>query len=74
MRTLIKNNDEMEKIIINKDQHKYHIEVAPTTEEKLIKLHNYLENNNIKKKEQLLMECAVTDQLESICSNTDLKK
>ena len=49
MRTLIKNNDEMEKIIINKDQHKYHIEVAPTTEEKLIKLHNYLENNNIKK-------------------------
>ena len=49
MRTLIKNNDEMEKIIINKDQHKYHIEVAPTTEEKLIKLHNYLENSNIKK-------------------------
>ena len=25
MRTLIKNNDEMEKIIINKDQHKYHL-------------------------------------------------
>ena len=44
MRTLIK-----EKIIINKAQHLYHIEVAPTTEEKLIKLHNYLENNNIKK-------------------------
>lgn len=50
MRTLIKNNDgTLEKIIINKSQHLHHIEVAPTTEEKLIKLHNYLKNNNIKK-------------------------
>ena len=44
MRTLI--ND---KIIINKNQSKHHIEVATTTEGKLIKLHNYLENNDIKK-------------------------
>ncbi|WP_299525672.1 SAM-dependent methyltransferase [uncultured Methanobrevibacter sp.] len=50
MRTLIKNDDgNLEKIIINKNQHLHHIEVAPTTEEKLIKLHNYLENNNVKK-------------------------
>ena len=49
MRTLIKNEAELEKIIINKNQHQHHIEVAPTTEEKLIKLHNYLENSNIKK-------------------------
>ncbi len=44
MRTLIN-----EKIIINKEQSKHHIEVAPTTESKLVKLHNYLKNNNIKK-------------------------
>ena len=44
IRTLI--ND---KIIINKYQSKHHIEVATTTEGKLIKLHNYLKNNNIKK-------------------------
>ena len=44
MRTLIN-----EKIIINKQQSKHHIEVATTTESKLIKLHNYLNNNNIKK-------------------------
>ncbi|MBR0270773.1 MAG: 50S ribosomal protein L11 methyltransferase [Methanobrevibacter sp.] len=44
MRTLI--ND---KIIINKNQSKHHIEVATTTEGKLIKLHNYLRNNEIKK-------------------------
>ena len=49
MRTLIKNEAELEKIIINKNQHQHHIEVAPTTEEKLIKLHNYLKNSNIKK-------------------------
>lgn len=44
MRTLIN-----EKIIINKKQSQHHIEVATTTETKLIKLHNYLKNNNIKK-------------------------
>ena len=44
MRTLIN-----EKIIINKEQHKHHIEVATTTESKLIKLHNYIKNNKIKK-------------------------
>lgn len=37
------------KIIINKKQSEHHIEVATTTENKLIKLHNYLKNNNIKK-------------------------
>ena len=37
-----------DKIIINKHQSKHHIEVAPTTESKLIKLHNYLDNNDIK--------------------------
>ena len=42
MRTLIN-----EKIITNKAQSKHHIEVAPTTESKLVKLHNYLKNNNI---------------------------
>ena len=49
MRMLIKTDNHLEKIIINKNQHQHSIEVAPTTEEKLIKLHNYLENNNIKK-------------------------
>ena len=44
MRTLI--ND---KIVLVKKQSKHHIEVATTTEEKLIRLHNYLENNDIKK-------------------------
>ena len=44
MRTLLG-----EKIIINKHQSKHHIEVAPTTESKLVKLHNYLKNNEIKK-------------------------
>ena len=44
IRTLIN-----EKIIINKHQSKHHIEVATTTEGKLIKLHNYLKNNDIKK-------------------------
>ena len=44
MRTLIN-----EKIIVNKEQSKHHIEVAPTTESKLVKLHNYLKNNNIQK-------------------------
>ena len=49
LRTLIRKNDHLEKIIINKNQSQHHIEVAPTTEQKLIKLHNYLENNSIKK-------------------------
>lgn len=44
MRTLIR-----EKIIINKKQSQQHIEVATTTESKLVKLHNYLKNNEIKK-------------------------
>lgn len=44
MRTLIKD-----KIIINKNQSQQHIEVATTTERKMLKLHNYLDNNNIKK-------------------------
>lgn len=43
MRTLIN-----EKIIINKHQAKHHIEVATTTESKLVKLHNYLKNNDIR--------------------------
>lgn len=44
MRTLLK-----EKIILTKSQSKQHIEVAMTTEQKLLQLHNYLENNNIEK-------------------------
>lgn len=44
VRTLIN-----EKLIFNKKQSTNHIEVAMTTEEKLIRLHNFLENNNIKK-------------------------
>ncbi|MEE1128495.1 MAG: methyltransferase domain-containing protein [Methanobrevibacter sp.] len=44
MRTLIN-----EKIILVKNQSKHHIEVAVTTEQKLVQLHNYLENNNVKK-------------------------
>lgn len=43
MRTLLSD-----KIIIQKNQSKHHIEVAMTTEQKLVQLHNYLENNNIK--------------------------
>ena len=44
MRTL--TND---KIIIVKNQSKHHIEVAMTTEQKLVMLYNYLKNNNVKK-------------------------
>ena len=44
MRTLLN-----EKIVLVKNQSKHHIEVAVTTEGKLVKLHNYLNNNNIKK-------------------------
>lgn len=43
MRTLLQ-----EKIVLVKNQAKHHIEVAVTTEDKLVKLHNYLKNNNIK--------------------------
>ena len=44
MRTLLSD-----KIVIVKNQAKHHIEVAMTTEQKLLKLHNYLDNNGIKK-------------------------
>lgn len=37
------------KIVLVKNQSKHHIEVAMTTEEKLLKLHNFLDNNNINK-------------------------
>lgn len=38
-----------EKIILNKRQSVNHIEVAMTTEQKLLNLHNYVKNNGIKK-------------------------
>lgn len=44
MRTLLD-----EKIILVKKQSIHHIEVAMTTEQKLVRLHNYLKNNNVKK-------------------------
>ncbi len=44
MRTLLG-----EKIVLVKNQAKHHIEVAVTTEDKLVRLHNYIKNNNIKK-------------------------
>ena len=44
MRTLLN-----EKIILTKSQSKQHIEVAMTTEQKLVQLHNYLKNNDVKK-------------------------
>ena len=44
MRTLLGD-----KIIIVKNQAFHHIEVAVTTEQKLVRLHNYLDNNNVKK-------------------------
>lgn len=44
MRTLLQ-----EKVVIVKNQSKHHIEVAMTTEQKLLRLHNYLNNNGIKK-------------------------
>lgn len=44
MRTLLD-----EKIIVIKNQSKHHIEVAMTTEDKFLRLHNYLNNNDIKK-------------------------
>lgn len=44
MRTLLK-----EKIVIVKNQSRHHIEVAMTTEEKLVRLHNYINNNDVNK-------------------------
>lgn len=44
MRTLLG-----EKVILVKNQSKHHIEVAMTSEDKLVRLHNYLNNNDIKK-------------------------
>lgn len=44
MRTLIGD-----KIILVKNQSRHHIEVAMTTEQKLVQLHNYIKNNNVKK-------------------------
>lgn len=44
LRTLIKDL-----IIISKDQKNSHIEVASTTEEKILKVYNYIENKNINK-------------------------
>ena len=44
MRTLLG-----EKIVLVKSQSKHHIEVAMTTEDKLVRLHNYLKNNDVKK-------------------------
>lgn len=44
MRTLLG-----EKIVLVKNQSKHHIEVAMTTEDKLVRLHNYINNNDIKK-------------------------
>ena len=44
MRTLVGD-----KIILVKNQSRHHIEVAMTTEQKLVQLHNYLKNNNVKK-------------------------
>ncbi len=43
MRTLLSD-----KIIIQKSQSRHHIEVAVTTEQKLVQLHNYLDNNKVK--------------------------
>lgn len=44
MRTLLGD-----KIILVKNQSKHHIEVAMTTEQKLVQLHNHLNNNDVKK-------------------------
>lgn len=43
MRTLLGD-----KLVLVKNQSMHHIEVAMTTEEKLVRLHNYLNNNNVK--------------------------
>lgn len=43
MRTLLGD-----KVVLVKNQSKHHIEVAMTTEQKLVQLHNYLKNNPVK--------------------------
>ena len=43
MRTLLSD-----KIILVKNQARHHIEVAMTTEDKLVRLHNFLKNNDVK--------------------------
>lgn len=43
MRTLLGD-----KIVLVKNQSRHHIEVAMTTEDKLVRLHNYLKNNDVK--------------------------
>ncbi len=54
MRTLLKD-----KIILVKNQSKHHIEVATTTEQKLIQLHNYLNNNGINKGKAIDAMCGL---------------
>ena len=44
MRTLLGD-----KVVLVKRQSRHHIEVAMTTEEKLLRLHNYINNNDVKK-------------------------
>ncbi|WP_405306293.1 SAM-dependent methyltransferase [Methanobrevibacter sp.] len=44
MRTLLQ-----EKVVLVKRQSRHHIEVAMTIEEKLLRLHNYLNNNDVKR-------------------------
>lgn len=44
MRTLLG-----EKIVLLKNQSRHHIEVAVTTEDKLVRLHNYINNNDVRK-------------------------
>ena len=44
MRTLLG-----EKLVLVKKQSQHHIEVAMTTEDKLVRLHNYINNNNVGK-------------------------
>lgn len=44
MRTLLGD-----KIVLVKNQSKHHIEVAMTTEEKLLRLHNFIDNKKVKK-------------------------
>lgn len=44
MRTLLQD-----KVVLVKNQSRHHIEVATTTEQKLVQLHNYLNNNGVEK-------------------------
>ena len=54
MRTLLGD-----KIVLVKSQSKHHIEVAMTTEQKLVQLHNYLNNNDIKKGKAIDAMCGL---------------